>query len=115
MLDGSTEKGHSLKGKIACSGLPAVWAFGYAVDGRLTKQTVVWKMTEDYKPNPTDAQVKNRLKEFGRKHRKRHPVPPVDENEPDGLLVGDPKKFEDLLEEEFDDDFGEEKNWPRCR
>lgn len=38
-----------------------------------------------------------------------YPTPPVDENEPEGLLAGDPEKFRERLEEEFDDDFGEER------
>lgn len=66
-------------------------------------------MTKTHKPEPTDTEVKKRLKEFGRKHRAQHPSPPVDENEPDGLLAGDPEKFRERFEEEFNDDFGEEK------
>lgn len=66
-------------------------------------------MTKNHKPEPTDVEVKKRLKEFGRKHREKHPVPPVDENEPEGFLAGDPDRIKERIDEEFDDDYGEEK------
>lgn len=66
-------------------------------------------MTKKYKPEPTDAEVKKRLKEFGRKHREQHPVPPVDENEPEGFLAGDPDRIKARADEEFDDEYGDEK------
>ncbi len=66
-------------------------------------------MTKNHRPEPTEDEVKKRLKEFGRKHRKEYPVPPVDENEPEGFLAGDPEKIKERIEEEFGDDYGEEK------
>lgn len=66
-------------------------------------------MTKNHIPEPTDTEVKKRLKEFGRKHREKYPVPPVDENEPEGFLAGDLKKIRERIEEEFDDDYGEKK------
>ena len=67
-------------------------------------------MTKKHRPEPTDADVKKRLKEFGRKHREQYPVPPVDENEPEGFLAGDPDRIKARIDEEFDDDYGEEKH-----
>ncbi|MFL0805571.1 MAG: hypothetical protein K6L81_17790 [Agarilytica sp.] len=66
-------------------------------------------MTKKYVPEPTEAEVKKRLKEFSRKHREKYPVPPIDENEPEGFLAGDPEKIKERIEEEFEDDFGEDK------
>lgn len=66
-------------------------------------------MTKKNKPEPTDAEVRKRLKEFGRKHRDKYPVPPVDKNEPEGFLAGDPDRIKERIEEEFDDEYGEEK------
>lgn len=66
-------------------------------------------MTKKHRPEPTDADVKKRLKEFGRKHREQYPTPPVDENEPEGFLAGDPDRIKARIDEEFDDDYGEEK------
>ncbi len=66
-------------------------------------------MTKKHRPEPTEDEVKKRLKAFGCKHREKYPVPPVDENEPEGFLAGDPDKIKEHIEEEFDDDYGEEK------
>lgn len=65
------------------------------------------------KPEPTGAEVRKRLKEFRRKHRAKCPVPPVDKNEPEGLLAGDPGRVKERTEEEFNDEYGEEK--PKCK
>lgn len=64
-------------------------------------------MTRKYTPEPTDAEVKKRLKTFGRKHREKYPTPPTDENEPGGFLAGDPDKIKKRIDEEFDDNYGE--------
>lgn len=66
-------------------------------------------MTRKYTPEPTEVQVKQRLKEFGRKHREKHPVPPVDECELEGFLAGDLDKIKERIDENFGDDYGEEK------
>lgn len=66
-------------------------------------------MTKKRIAEPSEAEAKKRLKEFGRKHREKYPVPPVDENEPEGLLAGDTDKIKDRIEEEFDDDYGAKK------
>lgn len=47
--------------------------------------------------NTSEPSAKKRLKEFGRKHRQQYPTPPVDENEPEGFLAGDPDKFRERL------------------
>lgn len=65
-------------------------------------------MTKNHKPEPTDAEVKKRLKEFGRKHREQYPVPPVDENEQEGFLVGDPDRIKARVDEELGDEYGDE-------
>lgn len=67
-------------------------------------------MTKKHRPEPTDADVKKRLKEFGRKHREKFPVPPVDEREPEGFLTGDPNRIKARIDEEFDDYGGENNN-----
>jgi hypothetical protein len=66
-------------------------------------------MTKKHTPEPTDEEVRKRLKEFGRKHREKYPVPPVDKNEPEGFLAGDPEKLKQRVDEDFDDDYGDEK------
>ncbi len=66
-------------------------------------------MTKKYKLEPSLEEAKKRLKEFGRKHRKKYPVPPIDLTEPEGLLAGNPDKIIDQISEEFEDDYGEEK------
>lgn len=66
-------------------------------------------MTKKYDSEPTDTDVKKRLKEFGRKHRQKYPVPPTDENEPDGLLTGNPDNLKDRIDEEFDDVYGDKR------
>ena len=66
-------------------------------------------MTKKYKPEPSLEEAKKRLKEFGRKHREKHPIPPVNSTEPEGLLAGNPDKIIGQIGEEFEDDYGEEK------
>ncbi|WP_444943573.1 hypothetical protein ACJJIK_18985 [Microbulbifer sp. ZKSA006] len=50
-------------------------------------------MSRKHLSEPTDTQIKERLKEFSRKHREKYPTPPFDENEPTGLLAGNPDKI----------------------
>ena len=67
-------------------------------------------MTKKYSPELTGAEVKKRLKEFGRRHREKFPVSPVDENEPEGFLAGEPDRIKARIDEEFDDYGGENNN-----
>jgi len=55
------------------------------------------------------AGLKKRLREFARKHRDKYPIPPKDDNEPEGLLAGNLDKIKERIEEEFGDNYGEEK------
>lgn len=67
-------------------------------------------MTKRHRPEPTEDEVKKRLKEFGLKHREKYPVPPVNESEPEGFLAGDPDKIKERIDEVFGDDYGERKS-----
>ena len=44
-------------------------------------------MTKKHRPEPTEDEVKKRLKEFGRKHREKYSVLPDDKDEPDSYAV----------------------------
>lgn len=69
-------------------------------------------MTDKYRPEPTEQEANKRAKEYLDKIRKKYPVAPVNENEPSGLLAGDPEKLNARIKsgEDFEDYFDEDEN-----
>ena len=56
------------------------------------------------KSEPTHQEAKKRAKEYLDKVRKKFPVAPVFEDEPEGLLAGNPEKLKERLEIGVDKD-----------